>query len=322
MGNTVSAIEKATVDALMKLAQKKGETVDRSLLVNLLYWAKRRGFLKDSADVFKEATWQVVGADLWEAIQTGNKEAKSLASTYRQLRMLIEQMGAEIELELTAQTMVTAVASKFTQDPAPTSYVSAPATCGPYDDLIPPWDPIDIHNVPAPAPLAPPAAQDAVPTNPDPVSWPPPPPDIDPAIMPLPEETNMDAEDLQSTLQKQTELMTKLLGEMKRLDKGSKNRTIREAYKKAHDAILSSLKTLEENSFPAANTSKDTSQRREHILNLVKAGEWDMPTANQFLTSKGLPPIMLSEIENVNVSDPTEKGGMGLLNTFNDSFNR
>jgi len=43
------------------------------------------------------------------------------------------------------------------------------------------------------------------------------------------------------TLTKQQDQMTKLLDEMQQLDKGSRNATIKQAYRKAHQAITDGL---------------------------------------------------------------------------------
>jgi len=50
--------------------------------------------------------------------------------------------------------------------------------------------------------------------------------------------------ELTDTLRKQQDQMTKLLDKMQRLDKGSRNATIKQAYQKAHEAITDSLREV------------------------------------------------------------------------------
>ncbi|XP_016152690.1 PREDICTED: uncharacterized protein LOC101821912 isoform X2 [Ficedula albicollis] len=350
MGGSVSALEKATVDSLMSLAKKKGETFNRSQLVDLLYWAKRRGFLKDTVDIFAERTWQAVGADLWEAIQTGNKEAKTLASTYRQLRQLIERLGAEAEVGLAAQTLVSPAAEKLSLSPEPlppvtepqslssdssTSgpssfdrlpdpppvYVAAPAQKGPYDDLIPPWEPpppaapaapAAPTSAVSPAPSAPPADPRSSATNPFLQPFP------DPASVPLPDDMDIDVgPDASSTLHMQlaelTKAMVQLLAEMKRLDKGSSSQAVQKAYRQAHDAIVSGLKTLEDNSQPLLTAQQ--MDRRRRALQTIYDHAFDLDTAQHFLKTKQLPVLSPKEAERW-IRQPEPPPSEGLVENF------
>jgi len=50
--------------------------------------------------------------------------------------------------------------------------------------------------------------------------------------------------ELTDTLRKQQDQMTKLLDEMQQLDKGSRNATIKQAYRKAHQAITDGLRAV------------------------------------------------------------------------------
>ncbi|CAM9164975.1 unnamed protein product, partial [Bubo scandiacus] len=54
------------------------------------------------------------------------------------------------------------------------------------------------------------------------------------------------SEQLASLLKEQEKAMSDLLDEMQRLDRGSAKQAIREAYKKAHQAIRDGLKAVEE----------------------------------------------------------------------------
>jgi len=52
--------------------------------------------------------------------------------------------------------------------------------------------------------------------------------------------------ELMDELRKQQDQMTKLLDEMQRLDKGSRNATIKQAYQKAHRALMDGLRVVEQ----------------------------------------------------------------------------
>lgn len=243
-----------------------------------------------------------MGTDLWEAIQTGNTEAKSLASIYRQLRLLIERLNAEAEVDLAARTVITAAADKLSLSTDPQSstnepqslssepsasglssfsvlpepppvYVAAPAAKGPYHDLIPPWEP----PVPVPTPVSPTAPLPASSSNTAPVN---------PASVPLPDDMEVDPQpaELKDQLKQQAELMTNLLNEMQRLDKGAKSATVRDAYKQAHDAIISGLKALEDNSVPVSSPREDEKRRR--VLQTIYDHSFDLDTAQHYITAK------------------------------------
>ncbi|XP_064016772.1 uncharacterized protein LOC135184671 [Pogoniulus pusillus] len=300
MGNTAPGIEKASVEALLKFGQKAGDPLDRALVTDLLSWARRRGLLKETAQVFKDETWKHIGEEIWESVQTDNKEAKRLASTYRQISLLVQKIGAEAEVEAIIQTILKDAKNKVTSGSGAETKTAAetkteiktetktvcPATQGPYDYLIPDWDPdkgAGGSQVPEPMEVG-----QAVPSAPQ----------IDPATVPLPPEE----EELKTLLHEQADAMTKLLNEMQRLDKGSKSRVVKESYRKAHKSIVEGLKNIEKQLtkiesgncvHPAAVTEeKNTDGKmsvervRQRVLQSIRDGEMDIEEGDWYLRSK------------------------------------
>ncbi|OWK59221.1 hypothetical protein RLOC_00006526 [Lonchura striata] len=205
------------------------------------------------------------GEELWEAVQSKSKEAKSLAPIYRQVEMLIEKMGAEPEIEAAARSIVAAADKRIVA----AGVVLEPVERGPYDDLSPPWDGKEVKSA------------DAVPSAP--------PMEVDLASVPLPED--QPGEQLQTLLKQQAEIMTDLLQEMKQLDKGSKAADVKDTYKKAHSAIVYGLQNIEQQ-LASVETPTLTPQsqarkgKTDWVINMVKEGEWLIETANQFLQSE------------------------------------
>lgn len=49
MGNAVTAIEKAAVDSILRVAEKTENKMERAELVDLLFWCRQHGFLTDTS---------------------------------------------------------------------------------------------------------------------------------------------------------------------------------------------------------------------------------------------------------------------------------
>ncbi|XP_058713451.1 uncharacterized protein LOC131588547 isoform X1 [Poecile atricapillus] len=310
MGNAVLALEKATIEALLRMSQNVGTPLDRTLLTDVLFWAKRHRLIIETADVFTNAAWKRVGEDLWEAIQSGSKEAQALAKTYRQVRLMIEQLSVEAEIEATVKGVYAAAEGKAAEKSSnkqpgsendcdrsneniPTPHmVAAPAHKGPYDDLIPPWD----GNSQVP--------QTSSPVNPSmPPFVPLLPMEVDPVSAPLSPDSDTESEALKTLLSQQARVMTQLLQEVQCLDRDAKSTTIKQAYKKAHNAIVSGLKNIENQlgdvndsvpgpspltpKQPSPGSSQSLSlSKRKALLNYMKDGEWSVEEADNYLCSK------------------------------------
>ncbi|TRZ22674.1 hypothetical protein HGM15179_004519 [Zosterops borbonicus] len=258
MGNAaMMALEKATVDGLLKVATTTGKKIDRSDLVDLLFWCRRRGLLDSTGQIFDLAAWQKVGRELWEYVQIGAKDSKQLAKTYREVRMVIEQVHADAEVAKALQSAIAegpenslspeekeTLADAERKEEQEKGYLdewgdfappmppmAAPAGFkGAFDDIIPPW-------IPEP-PEDPPEVQGQQ------ASAPPMPMDIDPAKVPLPKESP-ESPGLGRLLEAQKNVMEKILSEMKRIDGGASKPTRALAYQRAAQALKEGLENIE-----------------------------------------------------------------------------
>ncbi|XP_050195047.1 uncharacterized protein LOC126652350 [Myiozetetes cayanensis] len=322
MGLTASAVEKAVVDSLMKLADKTDAQLPRSALIDLLCWCRRRGFFSSTQDIYNTETWRKVGKDLWESVQLGTKGAKTLAKTYRTLRTLIERLHGEAQVAAAVKAAVRSPDSSQTkaERAAETQGVWPPLGDPPdyppltclvmtkaeqiawgLDDEFPPWNPSNKKPLPEiqieskiPGNSAATTSSEAAATSSDaaatvptvppapPVPTAPPLPTAPtgPIVLPAPivpttpvvEEMETDDDlldrltplppedgglhsgneerrptaysELRRELRSQRETMTDLLHQMERLDRGSKRRDIKKAYKDAHKSIMSADVTI------------------------------------------------------------------------------
>ena len=74
-----SAVERAVLDSLMRLAEKANKRLDRSTVTNLLLWWQWKGLVIETTQMYLVGTWEKIGKELWEQVQTGSPEAKQLA---------------------------------------------------------------------------------------------------------------------------------------------------------------------------------------------------------------------------------------------------
>ncbi|CAM9139798.1 unnamed protein product, partial [Bubo scandiacus] len=250
MGLAASATEKAAVRSLMQLAEETEVDLKEGDLATLLLWCRRRTLITNTDQLYDEEVWKSIGTDLWELIQAGKKEARKLAPTYRSVRVILEAMKGRACVAAAAAHAIAAAEWKesdkeekekeeknllFDGVPA-SSKVVCPVSerefwAGPRIE-IEPWVPPTMPSAP-PLPASPP---------PDTLSN-----SIDPVKMPLPMDVDDESsqavypkphsEQLVSLLKEQEKTMSDLLDEMQRLDRGSAKQAIREAYKKAHQAI-------------------------------------------------------------------------------------
>lgn len=98
MGVAPSVVEKVMLDGLLQVADKMGRDLEKQVVVDLLVWSCRRGLIRDPSQVFNNDTWKKVGKELWESVQVGSKGAKMLVKPYREMRLMIEQLNAEVEV--------------------------------------------------------------------------------------------------------------------------------------------------------------------------------------------------------------------------------
>lgn len=267
----VSAMEKATVEALLILAQRAGKKMDCSALTNLLDWAKEWGLLTDSSNVFKEDVWEKIGTEIWEEVQADSREAQQLAPVYRRARLLIEGLEAEAELDR-AMRRVLAVATGRGPPETPPASLLQPALL---------------------LALPPPGASNPLVTDPAAISLPGPSVEMD--------KEDSEFEALGSLLRSHSRTMIDLVDEIRRLDMGSSQSMVNEVYKRAHKAIMEGLHNIEEqlhHTAPIVDSNRQV-EKRQHVLGMLRNNSWNLSAANQYLLNKGLDPITSAEWKGV-----------------------
>jgi len=172
---------------------------------------------------------------LWDSVQVGNKEAQQLAPVFRTVKNMIADMKDDATVAAAAVRAVYAISQPAGECQDPCTAAHAYPVRSSETEF---WEGPSIelgYWAPAP-PTAPPL----------------------PENVPLPDSSSQEKDtdlpkgatslshpkihksELTDILRKQQDQMTKLLDEMQRLDKGSRNATIKQAYRKAHQAIMDS----------------------------------------------------------------------------------
>jgi len=240
MGSIVSASENTALNSLLELADGADARLTKGDISGLLLWCRRRKLITMD-QLFDPDSWHRIGMDLWDSVQVGNKEARQLAPLFRTVKNMIADMKDDATVAAAAARAVYAIsrhAGEY-QEPctAPHVYPVHPSETefwgGPSIELGD-W---------APAPPTAPPLPENVPL-----------PDSDFQEMDTdsPEGATLllypkiHKSELTDTLRKQQDQMTKLLDKMQRLDKGSRNTTIKQAYRKAHQAIMDGLQAVEQ----------------------------------------------------------------------------
>jgi len=191
--------------------------------------------------LFNPDAWHRTGMDLWDTVQVGNKEARQLAPVFRTVKNIVADMKDDATVAAAAVRAVYAIsqpAGEY-QDPctAPRVYPVHPSEMEFWREPS-----IELGDwAPAP-PTAPPLPENVLLPDSDFQEM-----DTDspegPTLLLYPK---IHKSELMDTLRKKQDQMTKLLNEMQRLDKGSRNTTIKQAYRKAHQAITDGLREVEQ----------------------------------------------------------------------------
>ncbi|XP_075302829.1 uncharacterized protein LOC142365672 [Opisthocomus hoazin] len=181
--------------------------------------------------LFDPDAWHRVGMDLWDSVQVGNKEARQLAPVLRTVKNMIADMKDDATVAAAAARAVSAISQPAgeCQDPCTAPLACETEPCGePSVAPAPPTAPPLTENVPLPDSDSQEMDTD-LPEGPTSLLYP-----------------KIHKSEPMDTLRKQQDQMTKLLDEMQRLDKGSRNATIKQAYRKAHQAITDGLRAVEQ----------------------------------------------------------------------------
>ncbi|XP_050174851.1 uncharacterized protein LOC126641814 [Myiozetetes cayanensis] len=282
MGIAVSAVEKAVVDSLMKLAYHTNTPLSRQAVIDLLCWSRRRGLISSTQDIYKNETWTKIGEELWESVQVGTKGAKTLAQTYRAVKSMIAQLHGEAQVAAALKAAVRLPeVKKQTEATEPDEWPPLndppdyPPVTSAYpamtraeqiawglDDDLPPWQPDNEaqnqsnlqqgnQNLGPPEKVVSSAPAEELAGGDEPMDLdrlladlPPLPPEDDTVFSSDDESPKGPYSELRKELQQQKKNMTALLEEMKRLDKDSKRKDVRKAYKAAHDTIVKGLDAI------------------------------------------------------------------------------
>uniref|UniRef100_A0A8B9ITI8 CCHC-type domain-containing protein n=1 Tax=Amazona collaria TaxID=241587 RepID=A0A8B9ITI8_9PSIT len=251
MGSAISAVEKAAIQSLLQLAKRTETKLLEGDLTSLLEWCRRKGLLKTPDQLYDLDVWKAIGAELWESVMVGSKEARKHAQTWRLVKLMLEQMHGQAAVAATASRAIASARECSEEDPILTPELPEPreaypvtredkAFWGADDDLMPgPWNSSEADKE-----RPPPCNPDKKPNTVDPVSVPLP-MDMDEAASSKPNYPEIPTDKLRQTLLEQQETMTKLLGEMRRLEKGSSKPAVKRAYEQAHQAIVEGLRSVE-----------------------------------------------------------------------------
>ncbi|XP_062441335.1 uncharacterized protein LOC134145648 [Rhea pennata] len=310
MGVSASVIEQAAIESLLRLVRKTDTQITKSDLTDLLLWCRRKGLIVEAPQVYKPEAWERVGKELWESVQVGSKEARSLAKTYRPVRLMLEQLHGEAAvaaairctIQCTGEehegsgdsewTAVSGSGPQYEEVPddddlkcrlraCPVS-VAEKEAWGEIDDDLPPWEGEE-H----PAPTAPPADMDT-----------------DPVKVPLPDDEPGDQgqlREIRQELRGQADRMTALLDQMKHLDRGLGRRDIQAAYKAALDSVVKGVENIERqiDKFESGRAAgcragrgtkgvnpDGVNRQKRWLRRMVEEGEMMLDEAQNYLQSK------------------------------------
>ena len=130
MGSTLSKEEVTVVKLLQHILSERGSSYDEGNLRKLLSWARQHGLIPSVTAAFEVATWENIGAALWDDISSGSKDNRKLSTVWRLILETLKEMKAE------RQT----TASAFAALSAEAESASARGFCYCYD----------IHGIPVP----------------------------------------------------------------------------------------------------------------------------------------------------------------------------
>ncbi|XP_068279049.1 endogenous retrovirus group K member 24 Gag polyprotein-like [Nyctibius grandis] len=95
MGNTLSKEEEAVVKLLQHILSTRGLKYDLTTLKALLLWAKERALIPTVSAAFDAATWENMGAKLWDEITLGSKDTGKIPTVWRVVTETLKSMKAE-----------------------------------------------------------------------------------------------------------------------------------------------------------------------------------------------------------------------------------
>jgi len=227
--------------SLLELTDRANAKLTEGDILGLLLWCRRRKLIKTMDQLFDPDAWHRVGMDLWDSVQVGNKEVRQLAPVFRTVKNMIADMKDDATVAAAAARAVYAIsqpAGEY-QDPCtvPCSYPVRPSEKefwgGPSIELGD-WAPAPPTATPLPENVLLPDSDFQVMDTDSPEG---------PTSLLYPK---IHKSELMDALRKQQDQMTKLLDEMQRLYKGSHNATIKQAYRKAHQAIMDGLRVVKQ----------------------------------------------------------------------------
>ena len=95
MGSTMTKEESAVVMLLQHILSMRGLNYDSSTLKALLSWAKGKDLIPTAGAVFDVSIWEKIGAELWDEISKGSREASKFSTVWRLINETLQSMKAE-----------------------------------------------------------------------------------------------------------------------------------------------------------------------------------------------------------------------------------
>ncbi|XP_065718033.1 uncharacterized protein [Patagioenas fasciata] len=95
MGQNISSEEEVIVKLLLHILSMRGLKYEESNIRRLLVWCRTNGYPTEAEKVFKIELWDDIGQKLWDKVSNGDKEAKSLATTWKLIISTLKEFKAE-----------------------------------------------------------------------------------------------------------------------------------------------------------------------------------------------------------------------------------
>ena len=80
MGSALSKEEAAVVKLLQHILSTRGVSYDEGNLRRLLLWARQHELFPSVTSAFEVATWEKIGAALWDDVSSGSKDSRKLST--------------------------------------------------------------------------------------------------------------------------------------------------------------------------------------------------------------------------------------------------
>ena len=110
MGSALGKEEAAVVKLLQHILSKRGVSHDEGNLKKLLLWARQHKLIPSVTAAFEAATWEIIGAALWNNISSGSKDSRKLSTMWRLVLETLKELKAERQTTASAFAALSAEA--------------------------------------------------------------------------------------------------------------------------------------------------------------------------------------------------------------------